>query len=282
MWLLPVSLVLFSAVLHASWNLLVKRQDDKLFSGWLTFLVPGVLLAPALAFTGTPPREVWPLLGLSGVIHALYMIALIRAYGHGDLSVVYPVARGTAPLLVAVGAPVLLSERLSTVGLLGICLVGGGIACVGLSTRRSPSATRGLAWALVTAATIAAYSITDKVGVARARPLAYVIVLLLFTGVLLTPYVLWRRDVRQLGALWRQAWPSAALGGLLSLLAYLLVLTAMQLTQVSYVAALRETSVVVAAVFGARLLDEPYGGRRTLASVVVAGGLVLLILAMRG
>jgi len=282
MWLLPVALVLVSAALHASWNLLVKRQDDKLFSGWLTFVVPSVLLAPALAFTGPPPREAWPFLCTSGLIHALYMIALVQAYRHGDLSVVYPVARGTAPLLVAVGAPALLGERLSAVGMLGIFLVGGGVACVGLSARRSPGTTRGLAWALATAGTIAGYSMTDKVGVARAHPLAYVIVLLGFTGVILTPYVLWRCDARHVGALWRRVWPSAVLGGLLSLLAYLLVLTAMQLTQVSYVAALRETSVVFAAVLGARMLREPYGGRRIVASFVVAGGLVLLVLAMRG
>jgi drug/metabolite transporter (DMT)-like permease len=282
MWLLPVSLVLLSAALHASWNFIVKRQDDKLFSGWLTFLIPGVLLAPALAFTGLPSREVWPFLCASVFMHTLYMIALVRAYSHGDLSVVYPVARGAAPLLVAAGAPVLLGERLSLMGVLGIGLVGGGIAWLGLSARRSPGTARAVLWALATAGTIAAYSMTDKVGVAHAHPLAYVIVLLGLTGVALTPYVLWKRDARQLEALWRRVWPSALLGGLLSLLAYLLVLTAMRLAQVSYVAALRETSVVFAAALGARMLDEPYGGRRVLAAIVVASGLILLVLAMRG
>jgi drug/metabolite transporter (DMT)-like permease len=282
MWVLPLILVLLSAGLHASWNLIVKRQSDKLFSGWLTSLVPSVLLAPALVFTGLPPSDVWPILGTSGLVHTAYMIALVQAYTHGDLSVVYPVARGTAPLLVALCAPVLLGERLTPLAILGVASVGGGIAWLGLSARRAAGTFRGLLWALATAGTIAAYSMLDKVGVSRTHPLAYVIVVLGLNGVGMTPYVLWQRDRRRLWALWRETWPSAVTGGLLSLVAYLLVLTAMRLTQVSYVAALRETSVVFAAALGARVLGEPYGGRRIVASVVVACGLFLLVLAMRG
>lgn len=282
MWLLALALVLVSAGLHASWNLIVKRQDDKLFSGWLTSLAPSVLLAPALVFTGLPSPEVWPILCASGLIHAVYMIALVQAYSHGDLSIVYPVARGTAPLLVAVGAPLFLGERLSPLGVVGIGLVGGGITWLGLSARRSAATTRALFWALTTAATIATYSMIDKVGVAQTHPLAYVIVLLGLNAVTMTPYVLWKRDRRQLGMLWRHTWRSAVTGGLLSLVGYLLVLTAMRMTQVSYVAALRETSVIFAAILGTRVLGEPYGGRRLLASIVVALGLFLLVLAMRG
>jgi drug/metabolite transporter (DMT)-like permease len=282
MWVLPLTLVLLSAGLHASWNLIVKRQDDKLFSGWLTSLVPSVLLAPALVLTGLPSLDVLPILCASGLIHTVYMISLVQAYSHGDLSVVYPVARGSAPLLVAICAPVLLGERLSLVARLGIVLVGGGITCLGLSARRSAGTIWAVLWALTTAGTIATYSMIDKVGVARTHPLAYVIVLLGLNGAFMTPYVLWKRDRRRLWILWRQTWPSAVTGGVLSLVAYLLVLTAMRLTQVSYVAALRETSVVFASALGARVLGEPYGGRRILASIVVAGGLFLLVLAMRG
>ncbi len=282
MWPLTLTLVLVSAGLHASWNLIIKRQDDKLFSGWLTSLTPSVLLAPALLFTGLPSPQVWPILCASGLVQTVYMIALVQAYSHGDLSVVYPVARGTAPLLVAIGAPLVLGERLSPLGVIGIGLVGGGITWLGLSARRSAATTRALFWALTTAATIATYSMIDKVGVAQTHPLAYVIVLLGLNAATMTPYVLWKRDRRQLPALWRQTWRSAVTGGLLSLTGYLLVLTAMRLTQVSYVAALRETSVIFAAILGARVLGEPYGGRRLLASIVVAVGLFLLVLAMRG
>jgi drug/metabolite transporter (DMT)-like permease len=282
MWVLPLSLVLLSAGLHASWNFIVKRQSDKLFSGWLTSLLPSVLLAPALLFTGLPSADVWPILGTSGLIHTAYMISLVQAYNHGDLSVVYPVARGTAPLLVALCAPLLLGEQLTPLAVLGITSVGGGIAWLGLSARRSAGTFRGLLWALATAGTIAAYSMMDKVGVSRTHPLAYVIVVLGLNGAGMTPYVLWNRDRRQLWASWRETWPIALTGGLLSLVAYLLVLTAMRLTQVSYVAALREISVVFATALGTRVLGEPYGGRRVAASVVVACGLFLLVLAMRG
>jgi drug/metabolite transporter (DMT)-like permease len=282
MWVLPLTLVLLSAGLHASWNLIVKRQSDKLFSGWLTSLVPSILLAPALMFTGLPSADVWPFLGASGLIHSAYMISLVQAYNHGDLSVVYPVARGTAPILVALCAPLFLGEQLTPLAILGIASVGGGITCLGLSARRPAGTHRGLLWALATAGTIATYSMIDKVGVARTHPLAYVIVLLGLNGAGMTPYVLWQRDRRHLWGTWRETWPSAVAGGLLSLIAYLLVLTAMRLTQVSYVAALREISVVFATALGARVLGEPYGGRRIVASVVVACGLFLLVLAMRG
>ncbi len=282
MWLLPLTLVLLSAGLHASWNLIVKRQEDKLFSGWLTSLVPSVILSPALVLTGLPPSHVWPILCVSGVIHSIYMIALVQAYSHGDLSVVYPVARGTAPLIVAVGAPLLLAERLSPLGMIGVGMVGGGITWLGLSARRSAATMRALFWALTTAGTIAAYSMVDKVGVAGANPLAYVIALLGLNALFMAPYALWNRSRREMGILWRDGWRSATAGGMLSLVAYLLVLTAMRLTQVSYVAALRETSVIFAAALGSRVLGEPYGDRRLLASIGVACGLCLLVLAMRG
>lgn len=281
-WLLPLILVLCSTGLHAGWNLIVKGEDDKLFSGWLTVLTPALLLSPVLLVMGLPPPEAWPILLGSAVIHTGYMIALTQAYVHGDLSVVYPVARGLAPILVAVGAPLFLGERLSLTAILGIVLVGGGIAWLGVSARRSSASFSGLAWAVATAVFIASYSIMDKVGVSRTNPVSYIIVLMGANAVFMTPVVLWRRDARLMAAVWKRRWRSAVLGGLLSITAYLLVLIAMRLTQVSYIAALRESSVVLAALLGWRVLREPYGGRRILASIVVALGLILLVLAMRG
>ncbi|RPJ52973.1 MAG: hypothetical protein EHM24_33505 [Acidobacteria bacterium] len=210
------------------------------------------------------------------------MIALTRAYHHGDLSIVYPVARGLAPLLVAMGAPLFIGERLALVALIGIVLVGSGIAGLGLSTRRSLAGGRAVAWAAATAVFIACYSMLDKAGVARAHPLAYIVVLFGCNAAMMAPFVLWRRGGRRAGWLREVRWGRQVLGGLLSLGAYLLVLVAMRLTQVSYVAALRETSGILAAILGGRVLGEAYGWRRMLASGVVALGLVLLVLAMRG
>lgn len=282
MWLLPLTLVLLSAGLHASWNLIVKSEDDKLFSGWLTVATPAVLLSPTLIFTGVPPRDAWSILAASGVIHTCYMLALTRAYTHGDLSVVYPVARGLAPLFVALGAPWILGERLSVPAIFGIVLVGSGIAWLGLSARRAATSVPALAWAIVTAVFICAYSIVDKVGVTRTNPLAYIVVLMGANAVSMSPFVLWRRDRTHLADLWRRRWGISVVGGLLSVTAYLLVLMAMRLTQVSYIAALRETSVVLAALLGWRILGEDSGARRILASAVVAFGLFLLVLAMKG
>jgi drug/metabolite transporter (DMT)-like permease len=280
-WLIAVTLVLGSAGLHASWNLIVKSEDDKLFSGWLTVLTPSLLLAPALLLVGLPAPAAWPFLVSSAAVHTGYMIALTRAYQHGDLSIVYPVARGLAPLLVALGAPLLLNERLSVVAVLGILLVGGGIAALGLSARRSLAGGPAVAWAVATAVFIAGYSLLDKAGVARAHPVSYIVVLFGCNAAMMAPFVLWRRPRRALVP-HEVRWGRQVAGGLLSLGAYLLVLLAMRLTQVSYVAALRETSVVLAAVLGWRVLGEAYGWRRLLTSGVVALGLGLLVTAMRG
>lgn len=282
MWLLPLALVVCSAGLHASWNLIVKSEDDKLFTGWLTVLTPCLILCPALFFTGLPPREAWPFLLGSGILEALYVLALTRAYTYGDLSVVYPVARGLAPVFVAVAAPVALGERLSPPAILGIVLVGGGIAWLGFSARRSATSVPALLWAVTTAGLIASYSIVDKLGVSRSHPLAYIIILFGWTSAILTPYVIHRRGLRRMGGLWRLRWGILVTGGLLSFGAYLLVLIAMRLTQVSYIAALRESSVVIATVLGWRVLKESFGARRLAASAVVTLGLFLLVLAMRG
>lgn len=282
MWLLSLALVLFSATLHAGWNLIVKSEDDKLFSGWLTVLTPCLILSPTLFFTGLPSREAWPFLLGSGTLQSLYMVALTRAYSYGDLSVVYPVARGLAPLFVAIGAPLALGEHLSPLAILAILLVGGGIAWLGLSARRSATTVAAILWAVTTAALIASYSIVDKLGVSRSHPLAYIIILFGCTAVIMAPYVIQRRGLRRMGGLWRLRWGILVTSGLLSLGAYLLVLIAMRLTQVSYIAALRESSVIIATILGWRVLKEDFGRRRLAASAVVTLGLFLLVLAMRG
>lgn len=279
---LPLLLVLSSAGLHATWNLIVKQEEDKLLSAWLTVMTPACVLSPALLVTGLPAPEAWGILLASGAIHSLYNTALARAYEHGDLSVVYPVARGLAPLLVALAAPSLLAERLGPLAVCGILLVGAGIAWLGLSARRAAAGAAAVGWAAATALCIASYTMIDKVGVGRADPLAYIIVLFACNGTLMAPGIFWRRGLRRLSGISPRRWLLLVSGGLLSLTAYLLVLVAMRLTQVSYVAALRESSVIIAAVLGWRLLREPFGLQRILAALVVTLGLALLVVAMRG
>jgi uncharacterized membrane protein len=163
-----------------------------------------------------------------------------------------------------------------------ILLVAGGITALGLGSRRSRADGVALVWAATTALFIAGYSLLDKAGVSHANPLAYIIVLFGANALCMAPWVLWRPESRPPGWLRQVRWGRHVSAGLLSLGAYLLVLAAMRLTQVSYVAALRETSVVLASILGWRVLGETYGWRRMAASGVVAVGLVLLVLAMRG
>jgi drug/metabolite transporter (DMT)-like permease len=282
MWLLSLALILASAGLHASWNLIVKGEDDKLVSAWLTVLVPPLVLWPLLFLTGLPSRQAWPILLGSGTIQAAYVASLARAYEHGDLSVVYPVARGLAPPLVALGAPVILGEYLSPFAMTAVALVGGGIGWLGLAARGCATRIPALGWATLTAALIATYSIVDKVGVMRSNPLAYIILLWVWIAVIMTPYVLLFRRPWQIQEIWQQRRGILLTSGLLSIGAYLFVLIAMRLTQVSYVATLRESSVIFGAVLGWRVLGEPFGGQRVSASDVVTLGLILLALAMRG
>ncbi len=282
MWIssLVLLLVILSAGLHATWNLLVKRGEDTLIATWLTALVAPVVLWPMLFLTGLPPPSAWPMLLASGITHAAYNVTLARAYEHGDLSVVYPVARGLAPLLVGVGAPLILGESLSSAAMTAIVLVGGGVAWLGLSVRRTRAGAAGLLWAGITAVLIAVYSMLDKAGVMRSNPLAYGVTLFGCDAVFVTPYVLLHRDARQIREVWQGNRGPLVWSGLLALVAYLLVLVAMRLTQVSYVAALRESSVILGAILGWRVLGDSFGGQRVSASAVVAVGLILLALVM--
>jgi len=282
MWLVSLGLILLSAGLHASWNLIVKGEDDKLLSAWLIVLSPPLLLWPLLFFTGLPPSRAWPILLESGTIQAAYVATLVRAYEHGDLSVVYPVARGLAPLFVALGAPIVLGESLSPLAMAAVALVGGGIAWLGLAARGSAARISALGWATATAALIAIYSIVDKVGVMRSNPVAYIISLWSCIAAILLPYVLLYRSPRQIRDAWKRRWGILLASGLFSIGAYLLILFAMRLTQVSYIAALRESSVIFGAFLGWRVLGEPFGGQRVSAAAVVTLGLILLALAMRG
>jgi drug/metabolite transporter (DMT)-like permease len=275
---LPTVLILLSATLHVSWNMLVKRGGDKLVTIWTLDLVPPVLLWPLLLVIGVPGREAWSVIVVSAVVHAAATVALVEAYERADLSVAYPVARGLAPVLVAVGAALVLGERLSLAATAGVLAVSVGVVWLGLSARRVGESFAGLAWAAAMAALIATYSIVDKIGVTRAHPVGYAIVFMAMDSVLLTPYVLWRRGRRRVQAvLWEERRTIAA-SSLLGLIGYLLILVALRLTEVSYVATLREISVVLAAIVGWRVLKEPVGAERVAAATLAAAGLITLSL----
>lgn len=271
--------VLLAGLLHASWNTLVKTGDDPTTTMLLVMAAGGLPWLPALVLLPPPAPASWPYLGASVVIHLGYFGFLLAAYRHGDLSQVYPIARGGAPALVAGGAWVLAAEALTLPEMAGLAVVCLGI--MSLAWRRGGLAGDGLgvAFALLTALTISAYIVADGMGVRRAGGafsyIAWYFVLDALSAVCLG---LWLRRGRLLRAL-RQNAGRGIVAGLLSTSSYGIAMWAMSLGPMAHVVALRETSVLMAAVIGTRLLGEPFGPRRVAAAAAVAAGAVLLQVA---
>lgn len=271
---LATALALGAALLHASWNLVVKASGDRLIAMWAQGLFGAVVALPILFATGLPPPVAWPFLGASVFLHFTYAIVLAGAYDRADLSVVYPIARGTAPLLTAIGGALFLRDALGPVEYLGIVITVSGLLLIG----RKGGWQRGVGWAVATAAIITTYTLVDTAGVRTAgNSLAYVIVLLAISGSLLTVPVFATRGRQQVFATVRSAPWRHLFAGVASLAAYALVLTAVRFAPVAYVATLRESSVVLGALGGWLLLGEAFGRRRTAGAAIVAIGIAVLI-----
>lgn len=275
-----VALVLLAAFLHAAWNALVKAGHDRLVVLTIanaTGVVVSLLIAP---FVSLPLPASWPFLLASVLLHTGYYFFLIHAYRVGDLSHVYPLARGLSPLLVALFAAVFANELPSLLGLVGVVLACAGI--VSLTFESGPpwrGDTRPLAHAAGTALFIAAYTLADGMGVRRAgQPLAYIVWLMIIDGlpiILFTTYVRRHALIATIGGNWRAGCTS----GVLQFGAYSLVIWAMSLGAMASVSALRETSVIFAAFIGALVLKERVGPLRIAAALLVAAGIVTMRVA---
>jgi len=270
-------LALGSAVLHAGWNLLVKTSDERFLTAWGQFLVGGVVMLPLLFVTGLPAATAIPYLAISSIVHVVYVGALVRAYHHGDFSFAYPLARGGGALLAAIGGVVFLSDELSGLSWLAIIIV-----VVGLGSLVRPSVGLvAIGWALLTALTIGVYTTLDAAGARRSDSgLAYGIVLVTGAGLATSVAGVAMGRGRDLVAYLRTGeWRRVIAGGIASVVAYSMVLAAVRLAPVGYVASLRESSVVLGAAAGWLLLHERLGRMRLVSSAVVAAGLVLLIVS---
>lgn len=273
------ALVLLSAGMHAVWNSLVKSSRDPLTELALSNVVAGGAGLALLAFAGFPGWPSVPYLALTVVFEALYYAFLLRSYSAGALSFVYPIARGSAPLLVALSSAVFLDESLGTKAWAGVAIVAGSIASLALSGGALRLSSRVTPFALATGASIAGYTLVDGAG-ARLSTSAYSYIGCLFVGnafVLLPVLLVRRRGVlrERMSMLMRRG----AISGVLSFAAYGIVVWAMTRAPIAPVAALRETSVVFAAVIGAVFLGEPFGLFRILAAAGVAAGVILLRLS---
>jgi len=280
-----VVVVLVGALLHAGWNTLIKAGGDKELDVALVHALGALVCLPLLAWTGLPPREAWPFLATSLCIHVAYYVTLTGAYQHGDLGATYPIMRGSAPMLVALGSATVLGESLSPAAWIGVCAITLGVMLVGLARpAEALHHKRAVGFALANACVIAGYTFVDGSGVrvataAGGTAAAYVVLLFVLDGVPYPALVAWRRGTAGRAALWayvRQRWLLATLGGLASLGSYWIALWAMTRAPVAAVSALRETSVLFATVLSVLVLKEHFGPQRVVGAAVIVCGVVAL------
>ena len=273
-------LVLAAAVMHASWNALIKAGHDKVVMQCLVMFFAGLPCLPLLAFVPLPAPASRPFLALSLAVHGVYYVTLINAYRFGALSQVYPIARGAAPLMIALGAWAFAGEAMTLPEWAGVIIASAGImslAAPGKLPREEE--LKAIGFALATAITIALYSLADGMGVRRAgAATSYILWLLAIDAFPVMVVGLWLRRGRVVAS-FRPHLRWAIVGGLLSALGYGIVIWAMGKAPLAHVSALRETSVILAAIIGTVLLGEPFGRRRILAAMLVAAGNGLLHVA---
>jgi drug/metabolite transporter (DMT)-like permease len=273
------AVVLLAAVLHAAWNALLKGAGDRLAVLAVLSGTGVVLCAAAVPLLPPPAPASRGFLAVSAALHVGYEVFLLQSYRFGDLSQVYPVARGTAPLLVAGVAALVVGERLGPLQLSGVLVVSAGLALLVGSGGPTPDRRTALGFALATGVCIAAYTVADGLGVRRSgSALGYTAWLMLLLSLPIPLYAVASRGRRLLAGLRGQLAAGAA-AGVLSLAAYALVLWAQTRGALAVVAALRETSVLVAALLGTVFLGERFGPRRILAAALVAAGIALLNLS---
>ena len=280
-----IAAVLLGALLHAGWNALVKSSGDKPLDTALVHALGAVVALPLLAIVGLPGPAGLPYIAASLVVHIGYYIALAGAYQHGDLGLTYPIMRGFAPLLVALGSSSAIGEAPSLAAWVGVIGITGGVALVGLAKPgEALHHGKALGYAFANAGIIAVYTVVDGLGVraevaAGGNALRYVMLLFVLDGVMY-PLLVWLRrgaaGRAHILAYARQRWPLAMLGGSASIGSYAIALWAMTRAPVASVAALRETSVLFAALLGTLLLKEPFGWQRAIGTAVIVAGVMAL------
>jgi drug/metabolite transporter (DMT)-like permease len=271
------ALVLLSALIHASWNALLKSEQDRPGFFALILMAGAALAVVALPFTPPLPARAWPWLALSVTIHNVYYLFLLRGYEHGDLNQVYPIARGLSPLLVSLCSGRIAGEHLTKLEVSGAALVSFGVASAALGG----GLPRGAAWrptsyALASGITIAVYTMADGLGArASGSVFSYIVWLNLLSGSCLIVLVLWRRR-EVIGSYLGRHWARGVGAGAIATVGYAIAIWALSVGALAHVAALRETSVIFAALMGTTLLGEPFGRRRIAAAMLIVGGLVLM------
>lgn len=259
-----ILLLLLSACLHALWNLLLKKSQEKYIAmGWQVIL-GGIFALFLLTFAGFPPHSMWLFAGVSIALEALYFILLSNAYSDHDFSLVYPIARGTAPAFLALWSILFLREKLNPGGILGVGTIVAGMVIIGMTNllqkRDSRVHLRGVFVALGVALVISLYTLIDGIAVKQGPPLSYGLTMFVGAPFLTTAYNLRRCGWERFAAVWNAGRARLILVAVLGVISYLLALLAYNFAPLSYSGAIREVSVVIGAFLGWQFLDEPMGG----------------------
>lgn len=283
---LIVGLLLAAALMHASWNALLKSDRSDRLATFGVIMTTGTAMGLCVVpFLPIIEPAAWKFIALSVVIHLAYYAFLLRAYSYGDLSHTYPIARGLGPLLVAILSGRLLGEHLRAQDALGVLLLSGGLVALALPSRAAaprPGSRHGLAtiFAILTGVSIAGYIIADGLGVRAAGPsteqkISYIAWLAVVEG----PWLLVLAIALRPAKAWRHLrinWWRGMLGGAIASTGYGIAIYGLAAGPMAHVAALRETSVLFGTLIGTLLLGEPFGGRRVAAAIVIVSGLVLM------
>lgn len=285
MTLLAFGLVFISALMHASWNFLAKRVQGGMTFVWLFSAIASLLYLPLaiiILVTQQPEFDIGKLIALLGtcLVHLLYYFLLSRGYQKGDLSLVYPLARGTGPMLASLGAVLVFSERPSPIVIVGTVLVAVGVFILtgNPSAADRQKAVPAIVYGLLCGVSIAIYTLWDKWAVTDL--LIPPLILTWASGVVqmvaLTPHAV--RNWQTVRADWRDHWREALGIGVLDSLSYILFLIALQVSAVTLLAPVRQFSILIGAFLGARVLSEGAGRRRLAAAFVMLLGLAALLL----
>jgi drug/metabolite transporter (DMT)-like permease len=270
--------VLFAAACHAGWNALIKVGLDPLSTTTLISLGAGLVALALVPLVGVPAWAAWPWLIASVIVHLCYFASLIESYRTGDLGQVYPIARGSAPLMTAAATTVFIGEKLSLAGWTGIFSLVAGVLLLSARGGRELAEVdrRAIGFALFTALTICAYSVVDGIGARlSANPNAYSVWLFIGIAVVMLPYAIYRDGPDVIPAM-RRFWRRGLAGGALQLLSYGIAIWAMTAAPIAVVAALRETSVLFGAVIAVVVLKEPLRAARIVAACLIVCGLILI------
>ncbi len=275
-----IFLLLLSASLHALWNLLLKKSEEKYIAmGWQV-IISGVFALILLIFTGFPPRSMWLFALVSMLLEAVYFILLSNAYSDHDFSLVYPIARGTAPAFLMLWSVLFLHETLTPGGILGVGMIVAGMVIIGatslIRSRGSRLHLKGVLVALSVALIISLYTLIDGTAVKNGPPLPYALTMFMLVPVFTTAYNVRRFGWKQFKAGWNGPRLPLILAAVLGVVAYLLALIAYTFAPLSYSGAIREVSVVIGAFLGWRFLSEQMGGTRVLGAAVIFAGILII------